>query len=62
MVGFCGETESDHQATLDLMENTAFEQAFLFAYSPRERTHAQRHLQVRPAELLLPQMVQLILH
>jgi tRNA A37 methylthiotransferase MiaB len=44
--GFCGETESEHEATLDLMTRTAFEQAFMFAYSMRERTHAARHLEV----------------
>lgn len=47
IVGFCGETEEDHADTLDLMTRTAYEQAFLFAYSQRDRTLAARHLQVR---------------
>lgn len=42
--GFCGEGEEDHAATLDLMHTHAFEQAFMFAYSDRERTYAARHL------------------
>lgn len=42
IVGFCGETDPEHRATLDLLERTAFSQGFLFAYSRRERTHAAR--------------------
>ena len=45
IVGFCGESEAEHQQTLDLLARTAFEQAFLFAYSQRDRTLAARHLQ-----------------
>ena len=45
--GFCGETEEDHAATLDLLQRTGYDQAFLFAYSRRDKTHAARHLQVR---------------
>ena len=44
--GFCGETEEDHRQTLDLVRSTGFDQAFMFAYSQRDRTHAARHLQV----------------
>ena len=52
IVGFCGESEEDHLGSLDLMRVTAYEQAFLFAYSRRDRTHAARHLKVCPAALL----------
>ena len=52
IVGFCGELQEDHLASLHLMGVTAYEQAFLFAYSKRDRTHAARHLEVRPAALL----------
>lgn len=45
IAGFCGETEADHQATLSLMEAVGFEQAFMFAYSMRERTHAAYKLE-----------------
>ena len=31
---------------LDLVCSTGFDQAFMFAYSSRDRTHAARHLQV----------------
>ena len=43
--GFCSETEEEHQDTLDLMRKTQYDQAFMFAYSEREKTHASRHLQ-----------------
>lgn len=42
--GFCGETEEDHAQTLSLMEAVGFEQAFMFAYSMRDRTHSAYHL------------------
>ena len=42
--GFCGETEEEHADTLSLLADTQYEQAFMFAYSLRERTHAARHL------------------
>jgi tRNA-N(6)-(isopentenyl)adenosine-37 thiotransferase enzyme MiaB len=40
ITGFCGENEEDHLQTLRLIEEVAFEQAFMFAYSKRDRTHA----------------------
>ncbi|KAK9823298.1 hypothetical protein WJX72_001730 [[Myrmecia] bisecta] len=45
IAGFCGETDEEHQATVDLLSTVGFEQAFLFAYSEREKTQAARHLQ-----------------
>ncbi len=38
--GFCGETEEEHQRTLELLESVKFTKAFMFAYSERERTRA----------------------
>jgi tRNA-2-methylthio-N6-dimethylallyladenosine synthase len=40
MVGFPGETESDFQSTLDLIEAVRFDDAFTYAYSPRSGTAA----------------------
>jgi len=40
--GFCGETEAEHAETISLMEQVRFDQAFMFAYSERERTIAAR--------------------
>jgi tRNA-2-methylthio-N6-dimethylallyladenosine synthase len=40
IVGFPGETESDFQDTLRLMQEAAFDGAFFFKYSPRPQTAA----------------------
>jgi MiaB/RimO family radical SAM methylthiotransferase len=42
IVGFCGETEEEHLDTLSAMREVSFDQAFMFAYSLREKTHADR--------------------
>lgn len=42
IAGFCGETEEEHQDTLTLMDIVKYDQAFMFAYSLREKTHAAR--------------------
>ncbi|KAJ9060918.1 hypothetical protein DSO57_1025781 [Entomophthora muscae] len=44
IAGFCGETESDHQDTITLMEEVQFDMAYMFAYSLREGTHAHRRM------------------
>jgi tRNA-2-methylthio-N6-dimethylallyladenosine synthase len=40
IVGFPGETEQDFQATLDVVDQVRFDQAFTFQYSPRPGTPA----------------------
>ena len=45
ITGFCGETEEEHRETLSLMEQVKFDQAFMFAYSMRGKTHAHRTMQ-----------------
>jgi tRNA-2-methylthio-N6-dimethylallyladenosine synthase len=40
IVGFPGESEADFRATVDLMEEVRFQQAFVFKYSPRPGTRA----------------------
>jgi tRNA-2-methylthio-N6-dimethylallyladenosine synthase len=42
MVGFPGETRSDHQATLSAMKEIGFDSAFMFKYSERDGTEAAR--------------------
>ena len=45
IAGFCDETEEEHQDTLTLMEKVRYDQAFMFAYSLRGGTHADRVMQ-----------------
>jgi MiaB/RimO family radical SAM methylthiotransferase len=45
ITGFCGETEDEHQDTLSLMEHVRYDQAFMFAYSMRGKTHAARTME-----------------
>ncbi|KAG6947113.1 hypothetical protein JG688_00015681 [Phytophthora aleatoria] len=40
IAGFCGETEEEHADTISLMRQVCYDQAFMFAYSVRARTHA----------------------
>lgn len=42
--GFCGETEDEHEDTLSLLREARYEQAFMFHYSLRDKTHAARNL------------------
>jgi tRNA A37 methylthiotransferase MiaB len=45
IAGFCGETEEEHRMSVDLLREHKYDQAFLFAYSEREKTHAARHFE-----------------
>ena len=42
--GFHSETEEDHRLTLSLMEECAYDSAFMFKYSERPGTYASKHL------------------
>jgi len=42
--GFHSETEEDHAQTLSLMREVGFDTAFMFKYSERPGTYAQKHL------------------
>jgi tRNA-2-methylthio-N6-dimethylallyladenosine synthase len=42
IVGFCGETEAQFEATLDLLSEIRFDQVFAAAFSPRPGTPASR--------------------
>ena len=51
IVGFCGETEAEYEATLDLLRTVRFDQVFAAAYSERPGTPATRLADdVPPAE------------
>ena len=43
IAGFCGETEQDHQDTLDIMRRVKYEYAYMFQYSERPGTLAARN-------------------
>ena len=43
-VGYCSETEEDHQLSLDLMREVQYDSAFMFKYSERPGTYASKHL------------------
>ncbi len=42
ITGFCNETEQEHKDTLSLMKKVRYDLAYMFAYSERGRTLAQR--------------------
>jgi tRNA-2-methylthio-N6-dimethylallyladenosine synthase len=42
--GFCDETEEDHALTLQTMQEVMFDSSFMFIYSERSGTFAQKHL------------------
>lgn len=52
IAGFCSETQEDHQATLSIMREVGFDNAFMFQYSERPDTAAARRYQddVTPEE------------
>jgi tRNA-2-methylthio-N6-dimethylallyladenosine synthase len=49
IVAFPGETDDEYRATLDVMREVRFDDAFLYRYSPREGTPATR---LDPAEFV----------
>jgi tRNA-2-methylthio-N6-dimethylallyladenosine synthase len=61
IVGFPGETEEDFQATIELVEKARYKNAFIFKYSPRPGTTADKRLQDSvPAEVKQRRNVELL--
>ena len=44
IVGFCGETDREHELTCDLVRRSRFKNSFVFKYSPRPGTKAHGNL------------------
>lgn len=44
IIGFCGETEEDHQQTLSLMKEVEYDYGYMFAYSERPGTPAHKKM------------------
>ena len=60
-VGYCSETEADHQMSLELMRQVGYDSAFMFKYSERPGTYASRHLPDDvPEEVKLRRLQELI--
>jgi len=61
IVGFPGETEEDFQATVDLVKKARYKNAFIFKYSPRPGTTAdKRQEDTVPAEVKQKRIMQLL--
>ncbi len=45
MTGFCSETVAQHEETLDVMKQVKYQFAYMFAYSERPKTLAERKLE-----------------
>ena len=45
ITGFCGETDEEHQATISLMQEVQFDFAYMFKYSERPKTLAERRFE-----------------
>jgi tRNA-2-methylthio-N6-dimethylallyladenosine synthase len=42
IAGFCGETDEEHEATMSLMREVQYDMAYMFKYSERPKTLAER--------------------
>ena len=45
ITGFCGETQKEHQDTIELMDLIEYDFAYMFKYSERPRTLAERRME-----------------
>lgn len=61
ITGFCGETEEQHADTVALMEQVKYDLAYMFIYSERDRTVAQRKFEDDvPAEVKSRRLTEII--
>ena len=52
ITGFCSETEEDHQQTISLMKEIKYDYAYMFSYSERPKTLAERKYKDDVAEVV----------
>ncbi len=45
IAGFCSETEEEHQMTLEMFRKVRYDYAYMFKFSMRPNTYAEKHLQ-----------------
>lgn len=50
IAGFCTETEEDHQMTLEMFRKVRYDYAYMFKFSMRPNTYAEKHLHDDVAE------------
>ena len=62
ITGFCNETEDDHQQTLSLMEKVKYHFSYMFYYSERPNTFAERKLQDNVAVVVKKRRLQEIIN
>ncbi|PLX10795.1 MAG: tRNA (N6-isopentenyl adenosine(37)-C2)-methylthiotransferase MiaB [Marinilabiliales bacterium] len=61
MVGFCDETEENHQDTVSLMKQSRFDYAYMFKYSDRPGTYASKKMQDNiPEEIKSKRLTEII--
>jgi tRNA-2-methylthio-N6-dimethylallyladenosine synthase len=60
IVGFCGETESEFENTLKAVREIDFDQAYMFAYSPRHTTEAWLWPDDVPADVKQKRLAELV--
>ncbi len=60
IVGFPGETDDDFRQTLEVVQETGFDGAFTFVYSPRHGTEAATMPDQVPHELKIERMEELV--
>ncbi|MEJ5260086.1 MAG: tRNA (N6-isopentenyl adenosine(37)-C2)-methylthiotransferase MiaB [Anaerohalosphaeraceae bacterium] len=61
IVGFPGETEEDFEATADLVQKVRYKNCFIFKYSPRPGTYADKRLEDNvPAEVKQQRNIRLL--
>jgi tRNA-2-methylthio-N6-dimethylallyladenosine synthase len=61
ITGFCTETEEDHKNTLDIMEQSAYDFSYMFMYSERPGTLAEkRYLDDVPADIKKKRLAEIV--